>query len=107
MMKRSISRLLVRLLCVGLSAAAYPVRGQPEVPPIPVADAQPLAANVSRLGQALEFLGAPLETQISRDLQTAASARDAVRLQTLLDAQVLFVVTINPESRVKVQRGAA
>src|SRR5262249_2446179 len=32
---------------------------------------------------------------------------DADRLQEILDSRVLFLVTINPESRIKVQRGPA
>ena len=40
-------------------------------------------------------------------MAAAAKARDAKRVQELLDPQVLFEVSINPEERVKVQRGAA
>jgi len=37
----------------------------------------------------------------------AAQARDAGRLQQLLDDRVLLVVHVNPESRVRVARGPA
>lgn len=70
-------------------------------------EGQPLGANVARLLEALEFLGAPLDAQTGRDLMQAAQARDARRLQELLDPQVLVEVSINPESRVKVARGQA
>src|SRR5439155_15910966 len=55
----------------------------------------------------LNFLGAPLPHDAINALETAAQAHDADRLQDLLDPHVLLVVTINPESCVKVQRGPA
>lgn len=70
-------------------------------------EGQPLAANVSRVMQALELLGAPLTEETMGRLQEAVNARDADRLQELLDPQVSFLVSLNPESRVKVQRGPA
>ena len=69
------------------------------------ADGQPLAANVKRLLQALDSLGAPLEASRRDDISKAISAEDGVALQTLLDPVVLFVIEINPELRVKVKRG--
>jgi hypothetical protein len=74
----------------------------------PVAvEGQPLGANVTRVLQALESLGSPLPKETAESLTRAAKARDASQLQRLLDPHVLFIVSINPESRVKVQRGAA
>lgn len=70
-------------------------------------EGQPLAANVLRLVEALTYLGAPLPEPLSRELAQAADRRDAQRLQRLLDPQVLLVVSLNPESRVKVERGPA
>ena len=70
-------------------------------------EGQPLASNAQRLIQALEFLGAPLPIEITNALQVAGRARDAPKIQQLLDRQVLFVVTLNPEARVKVTRGPA
>ncbi len=70
-------------------------------------EGQPLAANASRLLDALQFLGAPLPAETTTGLQAAAKARDARKIQELLDPQVLLVVTLNPESRVKVARGPA
>jgi hypothetical protein len=69
-------------------------------------EGQPLAANALRLAEALEFLGAPLPPDARRNLQAAARAQDARRIQALLDPRVLLVVTLNPEVRVKVSRGA-
>lgn len=74
--------------------------------PVPV-EAQPLSANIERLAQALEYLGASLPAHVRAMLLRAGQVRDATALQQLLDPHVLLVVQINPESRVKVVRGAA
>jgi len=68
---------------------------------------QPLAANVRRVLEALDLVGHPLEPGRAKQLQTAIAAEDAGQLQKLLDPLVLCVVTINPESRIKVERGPA
>ena len=70
-------------------------------------EGQPLAANVIRVLQALETLGSPLPKKTVNDLAQAAKERDASQLQRLLDPHVLLAVSLNPESRVKVQRGPA
>jgi len=80
---------------------AAPPRAQASV------EAQPLAANVQRVVDALEYLGAPLPPDLRAKLAKAGQARDAATLQRLLDAYVLLAVHINPETRVKVARGAA
>ena len=77
-----------------------------ELPPVEVGG-QPLAANVLRLVQALDYLGAPLPQQTVDALTAAAKARDAAELQNLLDPHVLLAVSLNPEVRVKVDRGPA
>src|SRR5438552_1179055 len=66
---------------------------------VPVA-AQPLAANVMRLVEALDFLGASLPVDVKSSLAEAARKSDAERLQQVLDEHVLLVVELNPESRV-------
>jgi hypothetical protein len=76
------------------------------LPPVAV-EGQPLAANVQRVQQALDYLGAPLPKDLETSLAAAATARDAAKLQQLLDPHVLCVVDINPEARVKAQRGPA
>lgn len=75
--------------------------------PIIPSEGQPLAANVQRVAEALEQLGAPLPAELRAALATAGQARDARRLQELLDGRVLLAVHINPEARVKVARGPA
>ncbi len=98
----SVIRLLALLLAVFVHA------GRAAALPEPVAvEGQPLAANVQRVVEALEFLGAPLTKAKQAVLAAAGQARDATKLQQLLDAEVLFLVNINPEARVKVARGPA
>jgi hypothetical protein len=82
---------------------------EPGASALPVAEVegQPLAANVQRVVEALESLGAPLPAGLRSGLAKAGQARDAKGLQALLDAQVLLAVHINPEARVKAARGPA
>lgn len=101
-MKRHAWKLVV---IVGMVAAA-PVQAA-ENPPLVAVEGQPLAANVQRLLQALEFLGAPLDEGTTAALRRHIDARDARRLQETLDQHVLVTVTLNPESRVKAARGPA
>src|SRR5689334_11439901 len=72
---------------------------------------QPLAAQVKRLTEALDSLGAPLQTADQQALERAFSESDAGRagrqIQDVLDRYCLFDVHINPESRVKVAQGVA
>jgi hypothetical protein len=92
--------LVIALLTARVSAPAA------ELEPVAV-EGQPLAANVNRLLVALATLGAPLAQETADHLAQAGKERDAARLQRVLDPQVLIVVSINPESRVKVERGPA
>src|SRR6266850_294467 len=96
-----------RLVTFLLIALAATVHGQNVVEMRVPVEGQPLSANVTRVLQALQLLGTPLPGEVTKDLETAVQARDADRLQELLDSHILLVVTINPESRVKVQRGPA
>jgi hypothetical protein len=75
--------------------------------PIGEVEGQPLAANIQRIIETLKFLGSPLPAAEVDTLQVAAKNRDAKQLQKLLDARVLLLAHINPESRVKVRRGPA
>ncbi|MDA0284140.1 MAG: CehA/McbA family metallohydrolase [Planctomycetota bacterium] len=68
-------------------------------------EGQPLAANVGRLAEAFEFLGQPLPVSLSDELSAARKKRDAKVIQKLLDPLVVAVVSLNPEVRVKVERG--
>lgn len=78
-----------------------------EVPTVDDVEGQPLAANATRLAEALDYLGNPLPEETKAALRKAATQRDANALQRALDPHVTFVVTLNPEVRVKVARGPA
>src|SRR5438093_12846667 len=77
--------------------AGRPATGPADQPPRIDVAGQPLAANVRRVLEALELLGRPPDPELAQRLTAAATAEDAGRLQELLDAHVLCVVTINPE----------
>ncbi len=96
------------LICLAvLTVFAFAARTQAPKLEIVEVEGQPLGGNVTRLLQALDFLGAPLPKETTEALQKAAKARDPVGMQKLLDPHVLFLVTLNPESRVKAARGHA
>jgi len=82
--------------------------GSPAAEPVEV-EGQPLAANVTRVLQALDYLGHPLELADAEraELAQAIAKQDAAAIQRLLDRQVLVEVHLNPESRVKAVRGGA
>src|SRR5258708_36104740 len=93
-----------------------PLRAQapPDPPPAPsvaVIPLQPLAQHVRAVASTLAYLGQPLTPEDLRRIDDAiaeADERAAVqRLQDVLDAHVLAVGDINPESRGKVEPGAA
>jgi hypothetical protein len=86
---------------------ACPAIGRADSPPQVDVASQPLAANVRRALDALDLLGRPLDPDLTRRLGTAIVAEDGRHLQELLDPFALCVVTINPESRIKVTRGLA
>lgn len=94
------------LLLSTLVARTPRAHGAPAPPPVRV-EGQPLAANVERVLRALEALGSPLPRATSEALRRAARARDAAQIQQLLDPQALVIVTLNPETRVKAERGPA
>jgi hypothetical protein len=72
---------------------------------------QPLTAQVKRLVEAMDYLGAPLSPSDKQALDKAISDSDQARavraIQDVLDKFCLVEVNINPESRVKVTQGQA
>ena len=72
---------------------------------------QPLAQQVRRLETALRYLGQPLAAADHQAINEAVSMSDeraaVERVQRALDRHVLARVHVNPESRVKVEQGAA
>ncbi|MCH2201408.1 MAG: CehA/McbA family metallohydrolase [Fuerstiella sp.] len=68
---------------------------------------QPLAANAQRLMLGMQSLGMPLPEKTIAALQTAIVAEDEAGIHELLKPLTLFKVTINPELRVRTERGPA
>jgi hypothetical protein len=74
-------------------------------------DWQPFKAQITRVLESLDFQGAalpPEEVQSIRDTLANGSGAEAIdKIESLLEKHVLVEVNINPESRVKIARGAA
>ena len=99
--------LLAILTIVDRAVAADAVK----LPLVEGVELQPLAAQVGRLVEALDYLGAPLAKAEQERLREAASQSDETKgvalIQELLDPHCLAGVNINPEMRVKVAVGPA
>lgn len=93
------------MLCT--SSFVIQVTAQEPVIAIHEVEGQPLAANVERLIEAFDYLGSPLPLELRNTLAPVLASHDDEQIQNLLDRQVLLTVSINPEVRVKVQRGPA
>lgn len=93
------------LLWTGLNCSAE------TLPIVTTVDAQPLAAQVTRVLQALDTLGEPLpapDTAKLRELiAQGANKATAEQIQRILDQHCIAGIDINPEMRVKVQQGPA
>ena len=94
------------VVAVLASLGSFEVTSAQEFPPVAV-EGQPLAANVQRVLQTLNFLGVPLPAATTKELQAAIKDRDAKKLQQILDHHVLTIVSLSPEARVKAARGQA
>ena len=94
------------VLCGTIIAQEMAHQHQPA--PVPL---QPLAQQARQLEEALNYLGQPLPPAVHQHINDAIASADeaaAVRdLESVLDAYALVTVEINPESRVKVEQGAA
>ena len=81
------------------------------LPVISKVDNQPLTEHVKRLTRQLEYLGSPLDSSTLKELELAfqltPNAAAVERIQSILDPLCIAGVNINPESRVKAQRGPA
>lgn len=98
---------IITFLVLGWVYLALVAANAQESLPVISVDGQPLAAGARRVAQALELLGQPLPAADAAALEAAAKERDGAGVQKVLDRHALFVVAINPESRVKVSRGPA
>jgi hypothetical protein len=71
-----------------------------ELPKIGKVERQPLAAQVKRIADALDYLGAPLADGDKKGLAAAAEEKDEARaveaIQTILDNHCLAWIRINP-----------
>jgi hypothetical protein len=81
------------------------------VPVVEDVELQPLAAQARRLIEATDYLGEPFSNAEKAALQRALNSTDAAGaarvIQETLDRHCLFLVTINPEMRVKGAQGPA
>jgi hypothetical protein len=97
-------------LLAAMLNVAGPASGN-EAPRAPDEELQPLAVHVQRLVDAMDYLGIPIDEAGRRQIERASrleNETDAVQLvQDVLDPLCLLRVHINPESRVKVDRGPA
>ena len=93
------------LSLLALLVLFLPLHATDPLPIVTDVDGQPLGQNADRIAKALEFLGTPLPADTVTALTTAINARDAKKIQEILDARVLLQVTISPEARVKVAAG--
>ena len=82
-----------------LQAAVLPVVRQIEW--------QPLAAQVKRVLEALDYIGSPYTGIERQAIDAALTQGDAYLLQQRMDVRCLVGIHINPEMRVKVQQGTA
>ncbi len=108
----SIIGLVLGMLCACAAPQAVGV-ADPEsaLPALGNIDAQPIHVYVERLHEALRSLGQPLSESEEARLAEARKTSDADQamrmIQQVLDPHCLVGVTINPESRVKVDSGPA
>jgi hypothetical protein len=72
---------------------------------------QPLAQQVRQLEEALNYLGQPLTANdhqlINKAISNPDQAAAVSAIEAIFDSYVLVKVEVNPESRVKVEQGAA
>jgi hypothetical protein len=112
-MKSKKFRCLVQptLLVASFAVSALLTGAVPRSPAQAHVALQPLAQQVRQVESALGYLGQPLTEQdqeaINRAIGEVNEAVAIADLEQTLDKYTLAVVDINPESRVKVQPGAA
>jgi hypothetical protein len=110
-LRRVVIFFLCALALLGSPAFTLAAAEQPIVPITPGVETQPLVAQVKRLVEAMDCTGQPLDAKSQESLNAAMSSAESERaseaIQRILDSHCLFVININPESRVKVARGPA
>jgi len=111
-MRNTINAILVGTFVIWSCVTTWNVViAAPSLPLVTDVQFQPLAAQVQRVAQALESLGAPLAGKDRDALDEALSGdqpKEAVKaIQRVLDPLCLAGVNVNPESRVKAHLGDA
>ena len=103
---RSLGLIALTSLLVDAAVARGQIAGQ-----VFSVESQPLKAQVQRVVQALDLLGAPLTDAQSAAIDDAVAEPDddaaVAAVQAVLDPLCLALVNINAESRVKVAEGPA
>ena len=109
MKHESLASALLTFVLVILSSAH--AAAQRDLPLVTGVEPQPLAAQVKRLVEALDYLGSPLSSAERQALEAASSKSDTAAaiadIQNILDPHCLVGLNINPEMRVKVAQGPA
>lgn len=102
---------MIRILSLLTSTSVLAALARADVPLVTVPDWQPFSAQVRRVVEALDTVGAPLSPTDRAALDAAlakASPGEASRMtQEILDAHVLEFVHVTPEMRVKARAGNA
>jgi len=103
----------ITLLCL-LAALTFSPTLFAQNAPLPVVtgvESQPLLAQAVRLEDALSFLGSSLSAEDAKRLKALQdkppTEETSNTIQSILDPYCLAMVSINPETRVKVARGTA
>ncbi|MEA2174026.1 MAG: hypothetical protein QOD00_1618 [Blastocatellia bacterium] len=101
-------RLAVALMLICMSSLSLVAWERPMVEQV---ELQPLVAQVRRIVEAMDYLGEPFSLADKQALEHAADdeneARALLTIQNVLDKRALLNISISPESRVSVTRGAA
>jgi hypothetical protein len=99
------ARRILQLSIIFLVLAAWPGHAQQHLA------LQPFAQQIRQVETSLAYLGEPLSQEDQDAINQAIAKQDEsaaiAQLEQLLDKNVLAIVDINPESRVKVQLGSA
>jgi hypothetical protein len=78
-----------------------------ELPRVTKVELQPLAAQVKRVVEALDFIGSPLDAKDKAALDTAVNGKDVAALQRILDGHCLAGVRITAADKVETFPGPA
>jgi hypothetical protein len=109
--RKSMQTRLLYLSLLLLAATLFLIPRSTAKTDVSQVELQPLAAQVKRLIETLDYLGAPLSNADKQVLERATTSTDAAnatrQIQDILDRYCLYEVHINPESRVKVSQAKA